>query len=207
MTKDEADARFINKNTEIITTKEHLDTLTVVETARKGVFEASKPEELDNSLITLVNVKEIVKQAKDKLKKLEAEPKKQIKTLEDLANSLENEIKEKFVELKKVDLVQKVNNETGEIYHKEQNNYEKHRFTYTPEKVSLVVDKEQLLTDKRFTKEITTTVIDEEALQEYISQNGIKELPTKELITPEKVGIQFSQIKNALGGIENEINK
>lgn len=195
----------MTKNNEIITTKEHLDALKVVETARKGVFEASKPEELDNSLITLVNVKDIVKQAKDKLKKLEAEPKKQIKILDDLSKALENEIKEKFVELKKTNLVQKVNNETGEIYHKEQNNYEKGRFTYTPEKVSLVVDKDKLLEEKRFTKEITTTVIDEEALQEYISQNGIKELPTKEVITPEKIGIQFSQIKNALGGIENEI--
>lgn len=162
-------------------------------TAQTSIFSASKPQELDLGLITLSRLKEAIKTAEKEFKDFKAEPEKQIKEAKALANSLEEEIKNKFVEVKKLSYVQKINNETGEVINKEVPNWESGRFIYTEAKKTMIVDKDKLLELDKFTKQIT--VIDEEALQEYISQNGINDLPLKEVETPEKVGIQFAKLK------------
>lgn len=184
----------MSKNIEIIETKTLLTLTDKYENAIKVVLEASKPQEMEEALNTLVGIKECVRLAKSKLKEVEAEPLKHIKKLESMFKELDAEAKNKVLELYKEDIVQKINYETGEVKNKLVNNLGSKKFVFTPEKKTYVVDKDELLKQNLFTKQITTTVVDENLLQERISKFGTEGLPMKEVITPAKVGVQYAQI-------------
>lgn len=184
----------MSKNIEIIEIKTLLTLTDKYENAIKAVLEASKPQQMEEALNTLVGIKECVRLAKSKLKEVEAEPLKHIKKLDSMFKELDKEAKNKVLELYKEDIVQKINKETGEVKNKLVNNLGSKKFVFTPEKKTYVVDKDELLKQNLFTKQITTTVVDENLLQERIAKFGTEGLPMKEVITPAKVGVQYAQI-------------
>ena len=166
-----------------------------VENAKIGVVGASTPKELAMSVITLASTKELLKQAKTDLKKLNEEPQAILKALDKKAKELENDIKVKVTETfeEKIVVKQYVDEETGEISHKDftNNNLGKGMFTFSKEKKEIVADFSKITKESHPELFKQVWVLDTAALKDY----DLTKLPNKEKVTAARVGIQYASVK------------
>lgn len=203
----------MTKKIEIITANQQTFITEEVNIAKNSILGASNPNELKEALNTLVRIKEAIRMGKDKLKEIDKEPKEQIKFLDNLAVSLEEDIKKHFENVRDIKIETYFDKETGEQKHREITNYDSGLFTFTPEKSNVVLDRERLLEfgkkshnagiagnrlhEKLVIKKVVYE-IDEQKLEDYIAENGFEGLPTFINKTQEKIGIQYAQIKSKL---------
>lgn len=189
---------------------------------------AKNPDELDNAVKVLIQIKNSQDGVKAAIKDLKAPFDNYSKTLKKLGANLENEIKAKFVETRKETIQtyekQETDDDTGEVFfttkQKTLNNYAPGKFTYSAPTTKVVIDEAELLKmfkmndpkiqgltgiDKIFKKK-TVYAIDQLALIEYQNENGTKDLPTKTLATTEKAGIQYKSYEKILNKPNHELD-
>lgn len=176
---------------------------TEVQLAKNTIAVATQPTELRGAVETVAKLKKFIADAKTKLKEVEVEPKKQIKELETMFKTLDKQVKEKFSETQRTFKQTKekkiVDEETGEVETTlrtyDNNNHGKGMFTHTPPKIEVVLDRDALMKNSDFTKQIT--VIDEDKLKAHMEEKGLEGLPTKTIEIPGSIGIQYQQALKA----------
>ncbi len=154
------------------------------------IISTTTADELIKPAIILAKIKKQYDDADKAFKaavKLEADKSKAIKT--DIAN-IEKSLKENALRVMKIDTIQKINKETGEITKKIVHDLETKLFSYTKGSKTAIIDTKTILENpddyKKFLKPVTTYEIDFNAINEAPSD----ELPWIENKTASKISFK-----------------
>lgn len=184
-----------------------------VNTAKNDILEANNPTEMGEALNTIVNLKEFIRKAKLQSKKTTKDLDEQVKEANLLFKELEKEIKNKALATYQETIITKTNPRTSEVKQVIENNLGEKLFSYSPEKTTHVIDKEELISIfkdeeslalkhpelasiiNKLVVPITTYKVDEKELAKYIEETqGKNSLPMKSIKKEASIGIQFTQI-------------